>query len=371
MGLLLAKIGIARNTWNEQNTQILSTLRSTDYICEKHDISYFPEPVQHELTHERFREHNVHFDVDGRNISVLIVSHDSHSSSAIHEMVCKIYTWLLVVSDYADRACSTTLMIRMYMTTQTKCLPNIETIEIDREHVNSAYTYACKTDNIIHVYRKEEWFKVFIHETFHAFGLDFAKQDNSQVEQYMQSVFHTNNNIRCYESYCEFWATIINTVFIAYLNTPYENTVVKWEKNVMKTAGIMLERERMFSTYQCSKILAHYQMSYDQLFRDFVSDMPITTNIYRENTPVLSYHFIKACLMWNMDKLIQWCADANHYSIKFNDDKHNYERVANDFCRYIHKFLRDPVFMQCLQDIPSPMNMVGEIDATMRMTIYG
>lgn len=42
-----------------------------------------------------------------------------------------------------------------------------------REHmVNTGYTWPCQTDGVIVIYRKEDAFKVFVHETVHLFGYD-------------------------------------------------------------------------------------------------------------------------------------------------------------------------------------------------------
>ena len=50
-------------------------------------------------------------------------------------------------------------------TNHKKLLPSKEII-LNTSHVNSAYTYACREDTMT-IFRQEEWFKVFIHETFH------------------------------------------------------------------------------------------------------------------------------------------------------------------------------------------------------------
>ena len=50
---------------------------------------------------------------------------------------------------------------------------------IDQIHVNTGFTTTCPVDSEIVIFREEEWFKVFIHETFHNFALDFSDMNNS------------------------------------------------------------------------------------------------------------------------------------------------------------------------------------------------
>ena len=370
--ILLSKIGIAHHKWNQSKKSIFNHIDSNDYVAEKDDIAYFPKTIRTELTKDKYREHTFHFRIHKRDIAVIIVSYET-SIETIQDIVCKIYTWLTVASEYADNECSNILTVRIYLTKHLKQIPISKEIEIDREHVNSAYTYACRKTNTIHVYRSEEWFKVFIHETFHAFGLDFAKQNNDNVEEFMRNMFNTNDSIRCYEAYCEIWATLINSLFISYINTPFENNIVKWTKNVVKMTVEMLEYERMFSIYQCYKILDHKRISYGNLFQEHMQDVPISSHKYTERTHVLSYHFIKCSMIWNMELFVCWCADMNEYSIRFNDKE--YERVSVDFCKQISKYLRDPLFVHCLQGsadrVSEIKNALPELAATLRMTLYG
>ena len=45
---------------------------------------------------------------------------------------------------------------------------------LDQDNCNTAVTYACAIKGECLIYRKEEWFKVLIHETMHALCLDFS-----------------------------------------------------------------------------------------------------------------------------------------------------------------------------------------------------
>jgi hypothetical protein len=88
---------------------------------------------------------------------------------------------------------------------------------IGASHVNGGLSDICEPDGQIIVYRKEEWFKVFIHETMHNYGLDFAVLDNIlRSNKKLQSIFSVQTDIKIFESYCETWARIMNVFFESY-----------------------------------------------------------------------------------------------------------------------------------------------------------
>jgi hypothetical protein len=69
--------------------------------------------------------------------------------------------------------------------------------------------------NGIYIFRKEEWFKVFIHETFHSLGLDFARMPEESANQALFSIFPVRCDYRFYEAYTETWATILHSLILA------------------------------------------------------------------------------------------------------------------------------------------------------------
>ncbi len=54
------------------------------------------------------------------------------------------------------------------------------------------------------IFRKKEWFKVFIHEAFHNFGLDFSNMNLSQVQQRFRQWFPISSKFNIYEGFTEF-----------------------------------------------------------------------------------------------------------------------------------------------------------------------
>ena len=68
-------------------------------------------------------------------------------------------------------------------------LPERNTEILDTNHVNTAFAYQCSPEGEIVIYREEEWMKVFIHETFHSFGLDLNQQSVQILKSKIKNLF--------------------------------------------------------------------------------------------------------------------------------------------------------------------------------------
>ena len=91
----------------------------------------------------------------------------------------RVYMWLSMISDKSK--CVETLNIYVYLTPFEKIIPAAKGQSIGPENTNTGYTFRCEKQNEIIIYRQEEWFKVLIHETMHAFVADF--DDSEEIEK--------------------------------------------------------------------------------------------------------------------------------------------------------------------------------------------
>jgi hypothetical protein len=183
---------------------------------------------------------------------------------------------------------------------------------IGEDNANTAFTFACKRVNEVYIYRREEWFKVLCHELFHSFGLDFSEYDCADVDKKMFAIFPIKVDLRLYEVYTETWGELLNLIFMAYLSNPKESA-----EKILKKVEPLIYQERMFSVYQASKVLAHFGMSYEDLYEKSTQAMLSRRN-YKETTPVLSYYIIKNIVMFHIHEFIDWCVKHNHSSIEFD-----------------------------------------------------
>ena len=130
--------------------------------------------------------------------------------------------WLHMVS--LKSSCVESLNIYIYLTPFKKELPENKSEVIGPIHANTGYTYRCEKKNEIVIYRQEEWFKVFIHETMHTFGNDFETDfDHDHIDNaFIKKIFSLPQDIeiRMSETYSELWARIMNVAFQTYFKNP-------------------------------------------------------------------------------------------------------------------------------------------------------
>jgi hypothetical protein len=166
------------------------------------------------------------------------------------------------------------------LTHEKKQLPKEANISLGRTHANTAFTTSCTSNTEIHLYREEEWFKVFIHETFHSYGLDFSTMDNTDVNAKMCDIFGITGDVRLYESYAEIWAEIMHICFLVHfqmIKTPIMENINKYAKNIEK----MMEYEIIFSLLQCVKVLHHNGVTYDDIAKQDAISKEKIAKIYK------------------------------------------------------------------------------------------
>ena len=137
-------------------------------------------------------------------------------------------------------------------------------------HLNTGY---CTGDKVV-VYRKEEWFKVFIHELFHYNEFDASLRDTN-VSTPIQTVFNLKHQIMINESYCEVSARVLQCCFIS--------AVTHFPVNYL------LEIERHHSIQNMVNVLHHMKMEYESFFQE---------HSFKEGTNAFSYVVLGGLLMY-------------------------------------------------------------------------
>jgi hypothetical protein len=220
--------------------------------------------------------------------------------------------WLYIINKIGSQSCaSNKLEIFLYMTSLKKELPKSENIILEQTHVNTAYTTVCPKDSEIIIYRKEEWFKVFIHETFHNFGLDFSDMNNNNLHRCILDIFDVKSEVNLYESYTEFWAEIMNSIFCSYYIMKNKRDFNEFISNF----DFFINFERTYAFFQMVKALDFMKLTYEDIIKQ---SSPIVS-LYKEETSVLSYYVIRSILLNNYQGFLQWCKKNNEGSlIQFN-----------------------------------------------------
>lgn len=296
-----------------------------------------------------------------------IFTSEKHADSFFNTCARRIIIWLDIVLQFSGKECASTLDCYLFFTDDLKKLPKKSTEHIQLndgggrdtitpKHANTAFTYSCVPSAKIVLFRMEEWFKVFIHETFHCFGLDFSQMNVTESNKHMSKLFpkcQSHMDFRIYETYCETWAETINILFIAYFSVFEEshlgncgNVEVKHTRrcsmkcrkefsisgkcsccppnrggyvrpyrrelrqshilHILKQFEHMIQRERMFSIFQMSKVLAHHSLQYADLCTT-LDNLPK----YTEETQVFAYYIVKPILLFHLNEFVEWCNKHN------------------------------------------------------------
>jgi len=266
-------------------------LKSTDFMN-------VPELVQqyiqsHVPVHHATYEGRIH----GTQIHVHFCLYNRKDKAKLSRWIDHVERWLHVALKQPSTGCDRhKIRAHFLMTPLEKYVPSSKEHIVNQQNANTAFTYSCSRNNKIVIFRKEDWFKTFLHETFHCFGLDFsghpsANKYNSRIAQLYPGADPTTD-FRIYESYCEVWAQVINHLF-----------ALGPKSSVNSDAFIKpLRKDTAFVVYQMQKYLQIYGMSYDSLL-----DKTNTQPKYREDTNVFSYYVLRSCLLWNLDAFLQFC----------------------------------------------------------------
>ena len=229
-----------------------------------------------------------------------------------NKSIKQIYLWLYLVQEHIKPGCSNILNINIVFSEHKKRLGQRGTV-LSPIHVNSAFTTSCMLETNICIYRKEEWFKVFIHETFHCLGLDFSGVDNSSAESLITGKFkvQNHNGIRVYESYCEIWAEVMNVVICSFLRTNTQDCF-------MDEFNELIHKEMKFSLFQMVKSLNYHNIRYIDIL-----DSNCKTIRFQEETHVLSYYILKTILFYNLSDFEKWCKTNNITLLQFDSTNNN------------------------------------------------
>ena len=267
------------------------------------------------------------FNMFGRNINILFVIENDNLEKLINvynNYVDYMLVWLYIVNIYSSKKCVKQLKIFIYHTTLLKILPESNVSILNENNVNTAFTTTCPSNSEIVVFRKEEWFKAFIHETFHNFGLDFSDMNTTKVNEKIISIFGVNSNVNLFESYTEFWARIVNIVFVSFTNMNDKNNM----KEFFINSEFFINYERIFSFFQMVKILNFMGLTYNNLYK---KDNLYKKTLYKENSNVLSYYIITLIMINNYNNFLLWCNTNNSELLQFKKTAKNLEK----YCKFI------------------------------------
>ena len=305
------------------------------------------------------------YTIGRRQIRLFCFTETRPSKSFITFWLTTTRLWFEIVSRFASADCNRELDVYFYMTSLTKYLPPGTKETINVSHVNTAFTYSCRAKNEIVLFRKEEWLKVLMHESFHSFGLDFSNMNNQACHRRIRTEMFPNlglSEINVFEAYTEFWAEIWNIAFCVYLTLPSPTLTT-----FIQQSAAFLQIEQRFSCFQMVKTLQFMGLTYDSLCKQ--SNTTTTTPQFKEETNVLSYFIIKCILISNASLFFTWSKQHNKIPFVFSKNS----KIQYDFCAFLFLIYRNPKFLHTIQEseeIFTKGKRNNFLNKNMRMTVF-
>jgi hypothetical protein len=233
-------------------------------------------------------------------------------------------------------------------------------------HVNTGLTRNCERHGEIVVYRAEEWFKVFVHESIHNFNIDFIDSDLRGANTRLRESFCIpHDDILLFEAYTESWARIINIMMLTYFSgNEYDRA------NFIQVVREKLTQNALFHVYQMVKALDVMDLKYAQITVLTPENMSVCRKQYAEDTNVYAYYIFGGILSAYALPFICWCCDHNTSSVvRFKQTDKN----LRDFTDLICDASRDSTLVSMIEYIEkasaSASGSASVLKKTMRMTL--
>lgn len=293
---------------------------------------YFPKEIRTYINNTASSLFKYVSSVNKREININFYRFGGNNSNINKPLVKMMCVWLFICSKYSHKKCAETININIYLTPFKKSLPFNNTSILSTEHVNTAFTMACAPKGEITIFREEEWFKVFIHETFHSYGLEFGMHDALPFKKVLKKTFPIKSDFEANEAYTETWARIINCCLYSFYNLDNKLDI----KTYLLYVDFSLQIERIFSIFQMSKVLNFMGLEYKQLYNLDENSHYKRQQLYKENTHVFGYYILTAVFLNDYSQFMTWCFNNNTGSnlkafMKFNCNKESFHKMGDYF----------------------------------------
>jgi hypothetical protein len=292
----------------------------------------FPEEIRRQIDTAISYDLSYTFSLFDREVKIHFLVEDENPELELqkyNDYVDKILTWLYIINEYGSKKCSKKLTLFIYMTSLNKEIPSSNIHILDQINVNTAFTFTCPVVSEIVVFRKEEWFKVLMHETFHNFALDFSDMNISEHNKKILRVFDVESEVNLFEAYTEFWAEIMNAVFCSFYLLKDKDR----EDEFLSSCEFFINFERTYGFFQMVKTLKFMGLRYKDLYSKSHESTVLRETMYKEKSNILSYYIITLILMNNYQGFLSWCDDNNLSLLQFKKTPRNLDL----FCSFIEK----------------------------------
>lgn len=195
----------------------------------------------------------------------------------IFKVLDRFNTIILLFKKFNLKYNKTKFELNYIPTKLKKELPSKKNKILGPNEINSGLSYIY--NNIIYIWREEEFDKVFIHELFHCLGFDrFLIEDESLCE--LSNYYNLTSDINCNEGYNEFCALIYHCCFLK-----IENPTLNLNK--------CIKHNLYFTFIQIKKILDYYNIKY---FNHNIN--------FKQNTSIFSYFILKGMYLYYINEFL-------------------------------------------------------------------
>lgn len=225
---------------------------------------------------------------------------------------------------------------------------NSNTNILGAKNVNSGFTYPYLKNGVTFIYRKEEFFKVFIHESIHYYGIDKAlHKDFSNDAKYSinYNKFINSFNIRpqdiakigINEALTEYWT------FIVYLSAQsYKKSIVL--ANFIYEFENSYKLELLHIIFQVVKILNYNKLTYSEFLTKY-------SNQYKETSHIFSYYIVKTLLVYNHSDLLKSAVFDINFSSSLNIALKSDPNSINTFLIKLLSYATDLNFINIINKV--------------------
>ena len=220
-------------------------------------------------------------------------------------------------------------------------------------NVNSGFAYVCLTSGSIFIYRKQEFFKVFIHESLHAYGVDKALHlnfnKNINYNKFLDLFAFTNKDYTIMginESVTEFWTSLLYLCIASHNESNnLRNYIYNYER--------LYKLEIVHALYQISKILNYNDLTYSSFINT-------SNSKYRETTHIFSYFIVKTLMLINHEHMLNSQLFELNSISKLDNLENNsliniklkHDAVAiNRLFADLYDYAKNPLFIQIMNII--------------------
>ena len=319
--------------------------------------------VKKQIESLTYKTYNFKFKLKNTLFDIKFITLNDANISIIYYYLKQIYNFYMLLSNLSFLKNRSYFKIVIFFSDIKKTKPKDKLSILNVDNVNTGYTYCNSNEPEIVLYRNEEWFKVLIHETMHAIGLDFCNFNNKQINDSILKIFPINIKLNLYETYCEIWAILLNIVFISF---EISNSFEGFKKIFMYNYNF----ENCFQIFQMNKVLDFMNLKYDELYSKNEKYAIKRQGFYREKTNVFCYYILKCILFNNLSEFLLFCKKNNRNYMHFSKTEKNLTHFSN----LIKDNYNNESFLKIIKNISnkynSKINKNSYLHKTLRLSIF-